>query len=54
LQEIELARRQGADGVVLFHGRALTDEHLSALKAGPFQKPARLPARQRGTRPPSK
>ena len=48
LKEIDAVRRLGADGVALFHGRAITDEHLAALKAGPFHETARLPERQRG------
>ena len=47
LKEIETSRKLGADGVALFHGRAITDAHLAALKAGPFREPARLPERHR-------
>ncbi len=42
LKEIEVARQLGAKGIVLFHGKALTDEYLAALKAGPFKEPAVL------------
>lgn len=45
LAQIALARRLGAAGVVLYHGRALDDGLLNALAAGPFCLPAALPAR---------
>lgn len=40
MAQIEASRRLGAQGVALFHGAAFTDDHLKALKAGPFKKPA--------------
>ena len=36
LQQIE-ARPAGVKGIVLFNGKALTDDLLKRLKAGPFQ-----------------
>ncbi|HNR72365.1 MAG: family 10 glycosylhydrolase [Verrucomicrobia bacterium] len=47
LQEIELARKLGAAGVILFSASAITDSDLAALKAGPFQAPADYPSPQR-------
>lgn len=43
VKEIEIARKLGAKGVLIFSGEALTDEYLTALKAGPFSQPAALP-----------
>jgi uncharacterized lipoprotein YddW (UPF0748 family) len=43
VKEIEIARRLGAKGVVIFSGQALTEEYLAALKAGPFSQAATLP-----------
>lgn len=43
LDEIAIARKLGAKGIILFHGKALTDAWLAALKAGPFKDPADLP-----------
>ncbi len=47
LKQIEIARQLGAKGIVLFHGKALTDEYLTALKARPFKGKAALPAGKR-------
>jgi len=46
LKQIEVSRRLGVEGVVLFAGGAITDEQLAALKAGPFREPSRLPAKR--------
>ncbi len=40
VEQIEAAREMGAPGVSLFHGAAFTDEHMDALRSGPFKKPA--------------
>jgi uncharacterized lipoprotein YddW (UPF0748 family) len=40
LREVDIARQLGAQGVIFYHGMALTDEYLTALKSGPFCKPA--------------
>ena len=39
IQQIEASRELGAPGVALFHGAAFTDDHLKALKDGPFKRP---------------
>ncbi len=41
--QIDTARQVGARGVILFHGKKITDDYLNALKTGPFSKPATLP-----------
>lgn len=38
VNQVRTARRLGAKGVVFFDGRAMTDEILRALKAGPFKE----------------
>lgn len=43
LKEVDVARQLGAKGFVFFRGDVLTDEYLSALKAGPFKHAAILP-----------
>jgi uncharacterized lipoprotein YddW (UPF0748 family) len=40
VRQVELARQAGAQGVVLYHAAAFSDELLEALKAGPFHAPA--------------
>ena len=40
IAQIDAARELGAQGVALFHGAAFTEEHLQALKSGPFMRPA--------------
>ncbi len=40
LQQIEEARKFGAKGLLFFSSKALTAEHLAALKNGPFKEPA--------------
>ncbi len=47
LKEIDLARKHSAPGVILFSGSALSEEHLRALKDGPFKKPAAYPGLKR-------
>ena len=47
LKEIEIARQHHAAGIILFSGKSLTDEHLSALKSGPFALPALYPETKR-------
>ena len=47
LKEIENARQHHAAGIVLFSGKSLTDEHLTALKNGPFAMPALYPETKR-------
>ena len=43
LREIDIARQSGAKGIVIFRDKFLKDEHLIALKAGPFREPATFP-----------
>jgi uncharacterized lipoprotein YddW (UPF0748 family) len=50
LEQIELARKRGAQGLLFFSAGALTDEHLAALKTGPFKEPAVFPALDRRSR----
>lgn len=45
VKEIEIARKLGAKGVLIFSGQALTDEYLTALKEGPFKQAATMPVR---------
>jgi len=55
IRQIDQARRLGAPGIVLFHGRAYTEKLYEGLRAGPFRKPAKLPRppRQKADRPSS-
>jgi uncharacterized lipoprotein YddW (UPF0748 family) len=43
LQEIDIARQLGAQGIVFYPGMAMTDEYLKALRTGPFSAPASVP-----------
>jgi uncharacterized lipoprotein YddW (UPF0748 family) len=47
LRQISIARERGAQGIILFHGKALTEDYLAALKAGPFKQQAALPRNAR-------
>lgn len=38
INQVETARKLGAQGIVFFHGKALTNELLQELKAGPFKE----------------
>jgi uncharacterized lipoprotein YddW (UPF0748 family) len=40
IAQIVASRDLGAQGVSLFHGAAFTDDHLQALKDGPFKRSA--------------
>jgi uncharacterized lipoprotein YddW (UPF0748 family) len=46
LKEIDIARRVGAKGVIIYKAEYLTNEYLSALKSGPFRDPAPLPKQE--------
>jgi DNA-binding MurR/RpiR family transcriptional regulator len=46
LQQIELARARGAKGVSIYSYSSITPDLWSALSAGPFARPATVPARQ--------
>ena len=43
LREIQAAREAGADGFCMFSLETMTDEHLEALKKGPFRRKAKRP-----------
>lgn len=43
VKQIEIARQLGAKGVLIFNEGALTDEYLTALKAGPFSQRSETP-----------
>lgn len=43
LKQVEDARARRAKGILFFSAKALTDEYLEALKAGPFKEPAAFP-----------
>ncbi len=43
LQQIQISRRLGAKGVVLFHSRTIPYSLLEELRKGPFREPASLP-----------
>lgn len=45
VEQVELSRHAGAHGVAIYHGAVLSDECLTALKAGPFLEEAPLKAR---------
>jgi len=44
LDQIRVVRESGSQGVCLFALEHLTDEHLRALRLGPFRRPALIPA----------
>jgi uncharacterized lipoprotein YddW (UPF0748 family) len=43
IREITIARQVGVKGIVIYNGQVLTDEHLKALKSGPFSESVSLP-----------
>ena len=43
LKEIEDARARGSKGILFFSANGMTDDYLSALRDGPFAKPAAYP-----------
>lgn len=46
LEQIELARARGANGVSIYSYSSMTPEIWSALSAGPFSRPATVPPRR--------
>lgn len=47
LRQIAMARQMGVMGILLFHGKALDETYLAALKAGPFREGAAVPGSKR-------
>ena len=47
VKQVDVARQEGAKGIAVFHGKALANEYLMALKAGPFKERTMLPVPQR-------